>query len=251
MTTTTQFALRIVHCALCIILAALPAAAQQDIVEGEDLPQANVSADLGGKTMRVRNWKWPMWDGYSMSVTNGTLVVAGEMSPRHGETDILAGGTLRFEKGSTFAPGLQDAGPRTTSIHPGGTLDLSHGRFQPFNARFTMEPGSTVLLGCDLSPTKHGHGWRAKGGRLIVTDHVNFNMNEFFVDTNAVLEVEVAEDKIADMSSVTLAPGAELKETGTGILIRSHDDPRLAMCQTIRALGRLEIHAQCDTANGC
>ena len=215
------------------------------------MPQGDVRLDLGGGTEHVRNWKWPGWNGYYMSVTNGTLSVSGEMSPRHGETDILAGGTLRFEKGSIFAPGLQDAGPRTTRIHPGGTLDLSHGRYQPFNARFMMEPGATVLLGCDLGPTKHGHKWRAKGGRLVVTDHVDFNMNEFLVDTNAVLEVEVAEGKIADMSSVTLAPGAELKEVGKGILIRSHDDPRLAMCQTIRALGRLEIHARGDTANRC
>ena len=232
--------------AFCILLSAFC------IAFAEDLPNdQNVRLDLGGATKTVCDWMWPGWNGFYLSVTNGTLSVTGKMHPRHGVTDIFAGGTLRFEEGSSYIPGLNDAQPRTTRVLRGGTLDLSHGALAPFHARFFMEEGSRVLLGCNLKSVPHGHRWRAKGGRLVVTDHVDFNMNEFFVDTNAVLEVEVAEGKIADMSSVTLAPGAELKETGKGILIRSHDDPRWAKCQTQRELDRLGIHARGDTANRC
>ncbi len=232
--------------ASCILLSALC------IAIAEDLPNdQNVHLDLGGGTKSVRDWMWPGWNGFYLSVTNGTLSVTGKMHPRHGVTDIFAGGTLRFEEGSSYLPGMNDAQPRTTRVLRGGTLDLSHGALAPFHARFFMDEGSRVLLGCNLKSVPHGHRWRAKGGRLVVTDHVDFNMNEFFVDTNAVLEVEVAEGKIADMSSVTLAPGAELKETGKGILIRSHDDPRWAKCQTQRELDRLGIHARGDTANRC
>lgn len=164
----------------------------------EDLPNdRDVHLNLGGGTKVIENWEWPGWNGYALSVTNGTLSVTGKMHPRHGVTDIFAGGTLRFEEGSSYIPGHNDAQPRSTRIFDGGALDLRVGGFKPFNCRFEMFPGSTVLLGCDLGSTKHGHGWRAKGGRLVITNHLDLAMNEFLVETNAVLEVEVAEGKIA------------------------------------------------------
>jgi len=220
--------------------------------EIEDLPNVgNVTLDLGGATKTVRNWEWPGWNGFYMSVSNGTLSVVGRMHPRHGTTDILAGGTLRFEDGSSYMPGAGDAQPRTTRILSGGTLDLSHGKLNPFNTRFIIEKGGLVLLGCDLKSVQHGNKWLVRGGRLVVTDHVDFDMNEFLVDTNAVLEVEVADGKVADMSKVVLAPGAQLKTLGKGTVIRSHDDPRWAKCQTMRELDKMDIHARGDMANRC
>ena len=218
----------------------------------EDLPNdGNVVLDLKGETKTIANWEWPGWNGLYLSVTNGTLSVTGRMFPRHGVTDIWAGGTLRFEKGSCYLPGMNDAQARTTRIFNGGTLDLSHGDLRPFNTRFEMHPGSTVMLGCDLKSVPHGHRWRAKGGRLVITDNVDFDMNEFFVETNAVLEVDVAEGKVVDASRVTVSPGAQIKETGKGFFILSHDDPRWPHCQTRRTIDRMDIHARGDTANRC
>ncbi len=220
--------------------------------EPQDLPnESNVVLDLGGRTRTVRNWEWPGWNGFYMSISNGTLAVTGRMHPRHGATDIFDGGTLLFENGSSYMPGAGDAQARTTRIWGGGTLDLSAGALNPFNSRFIMEKGSRVLLGCDLRSVPHGHRWLVRGGRLVVTDHVDLDMNEFFVDTNAVLEVEVAEGKVVDASKVVLAPGAKLREVGKGVVIRSHDDPRWAKCQTKRTIDRMDIHARGDTANRC
>ena len=216
-----------------------------------DLPPSDVRLDLGGKTEVVRGWEWPGWNGYCLSISNGTLSVTGRMHPRHGSTDILRGGVLRFEDGSSYMPGAGDAQSRTTRVWAGGTLDLSHGALNPFNSRFIIEKGGLVRIGCDLRSVPHGNKWLARGGRIVVTDHVDFAMNEFLVDTNAVLEVEVAEGKIADLTNVALAPGARLKTLGKGVAIRSHDDPRWAKCQTQRALDRMDIHARGDTANRC
>ena len=70
--------------------------------EIEDLPNVgNVTLDLGGVTKTVRNWEWPGWNGFYMSVSNGTLSVVGRMHPRHGTTDILAGGDVREGVGLT------------------------------------------------------------------------------------------------------------------------------------------------------
>ncbi len=218
----------------------------------EDLPNdGNVVLDLKGGTKTIANWEWPGWNGLYLSVTNGTLSVTGRMFPRHGVTDIWAGGTLRFEKGSCYLPGMNDAQARTTRIFNGGTLDLSHGDLRPFNTRFEMHPGSTVMLGCDLRSVPHGHRWRAKGGHLVITDNIDFDMNEFFVETNAVLEVDVAEGKVVDASRVTVSPGAQIKETGKGFFILSHDDPRWPQCQTRRAIDRMGLRARGDTANRC
>lgn len=216
-----------------------------------DLPPSDVRLDLGGKTEVVRGWEWPGWNGYCLSISNGTLSVTGRMHPRHGSTDILRGGVLRFEDGSSYMPGAGDAQSRTTRVWAGGTLDLSHGALNPFNSRFIIEKGGLVRIGCDLRSVPHGNKWLARGGRIVVTDHVDFAMNEFLVDTNAVLEVEVAEGKVADLTNVALAPGARLKTLGKGVAIRSHDDPRWAKCQTQRALDRMDIHARGDTANRC
>ena len=84
--------------------------------EFEDLPQDNVVLNLEGKTRTIRNWEWPGWNGFRLSVSNGTLVVTGRMSPKHGPTDIYAGGTLRFAKGSSYTPGAGDAQPRWTQV---------------------------------------------------------------------------------------------------------------------------------------
>lgn len=100
-----------------------------------DLPPSDVRLDLGGKTEVVRGWEWPGWNGYCLSISNGTLSVTGRMHPRHGSTDILRGGVLRFEDGSSYMPGAGDAQSRTTRVWAGGTLDLSHGALNPFNSR--------------------------------------------------------------------------------------------------------------------
>ena len=228
-----------------------PPAEPKGIVEGEDLPADNVRADLGGKTVHVRNWNWPGWNGYYMSITNGTLSVSGGMNPKHGGTDIWAGGTLRFEEGATYMPGAGDAQSRTTHIWNGGTLDLSHGGLKPFSTAFVMEPGSTVMLGCDLLPMRKCHNWRITGGRLVVTKSIDIKPDHFVVVSNAVLEVDVAKDAVADMSEITLEGGAQLKATGKGILIRSHDDPRWAQNYTRRTIDRMNLHAYGDGANRC
>ena len=219
--------------------------------EFEDLPQDNVVLNLEGKTRTIRNWEWPGWNGFRLSVSNGTLVVTGRMSPKHGPTDIYAGGTLRFAKGSSYTPGAGDAQPRWTQVHNGGTLDLTGGSLNPFNARFVIHPGATVKLGIDLESRQHGNKWHVKGGRMEITEHVILGMNEFFIDTNVVFEVNVAKGKYADFSRVTLAPGAKIKETGKGVLVRSQDDPRWKKSETIRMLETMNIHARGDSANRC
>ena len=142
-----------------------------------DLPPSDVRLDLGGKTEVVRGWEWPGWNGYCLSISNGTLSVTGRMHPRHGSTDILRGGVLRFEDGSSYMPGAGDAQSRTTRVWAGGTLDLSHGALNPFNSRFIIEKGGLVRIGCDLRSVPHGNKWLARGGRIVVTDHVDFAMN--------------------------------------------------------------------------
>ena len=226
-----------------------PPAEPKGIVEGEDLPMDNVRADLGGKTVHVRGWNWPGWNGYYMSITNGTLSVSGGMNPKHGGTDIFAGGTLRFEKGATYLPGAGDAQSRMTHVWNGGTLDLSHGGLKPFSTAFQMDPGSTVMLGCDLLPMRKCHNWRITGGRLVVTKSIDIKPDHFIVVSNAVLEVDVAKGAVADMSEITLEGGAQLKEVGKGILIRSHDDPRWAQNYTRRTIDRMNLHAYGDAAN--
>ena len=221
------------------------------IVEGEDLPQDTVRANLGGKTVRIRNWDWPGWFGYYMSVTNGTLSVTGIMSPKNGLIDIFPSGTLRFEEGSTYLPGAGDARPRTVRVWNGGTFDFAHGEMRNFNGCFQMDPGSTVILGCDLTRAPYHNHWRVNGGRLVITKSIDIRPNEFVVASNVVLEVEVAKGAVADMSAITLEGGAELKETGKGILIRSHDDPRWEQLYTKRTLDRMNPHARGDAANRC
>ena len=217
----------------------------------EDIPKGDVILDLEGKVKTVENWEWPGWNGYAMKLTNGTLSVTGRMMPRHGRTDVYSGGVLKFEDDSVYIPGAGDAQPRLTVVHDGGTLDLSKGRLNPFNARFIIHPGGTVRLGIDLESRPHGNRWHVKGGKMEITEHVLLNMNEFFIDTNVVFEVKVAKGKYADFSKVTLAPGAKIKETGKGVLIRSHDDPRWKKSETIRMLERMNLKAYGDRANRC
>ena len=91
------------------IMAAIAASAAMAAFS-EDLPNdGNVVLDLKGGTKTIANWEWPGWNGLYLSVTNGTLSVTGRMFPRHGVTDIWTGGTLRFEKGSCYLPGMNDA----------------------------------------------------------------------------------------------------------------------------------------------
>ena len=59
----------------------------------EDLPWDNVRLNLDGGTKVIRNWEWPGWSGFYLSVSNGTLAVTGRMTPKHGTIDIFAGGT--------------------------------------------------------------------------------------------------------------------------------------------------------------
>ena len=228
-----------------------PPAEPQTIEDGKDLPMDNVRLDLAGKTLHVVNWSWPGWNGFYLSVTNGTLSVSGAMNPRHGTTDIFAGGTLRFEKGASYMPGAGDAQSRYTRVFPGGTLDLSHGGLRPFATSFQMEPGSTVLLGCDLLPMRQCHRWRVNGGRLVITKSIDIKPDQFLVASNAVLEVDVAKNAVADLGGVTLEGGAQLKETGKGVLIRSRDDPRREQLLTRRTIDRMDLHAQGDSANRC
>ena len=217
----------------------------------EDLPKGDVILDLERRVKTVENWEWPGWYGYAMKLTNGTLSVTGRMMPRHGRTDIYSGGVLKFEEDSVYVPGAGDAQPRWTVVHDGGTLDLSKGRLNPFNARFIIHPGGTVRLGMDLESRPHGNKWHVKGGKMVVTDHVILGMNEFFVDTNVVFEVEVAKGKYADFSKVTLSPGAKIKETGQGVVIFSHDDPRWKKSEVVRQLDRVKFSARGDAANRC
>lgn len=216
-----------------------------------DLPRGDVTLDLKGAVKTIENWEWPGWNGYAMKITNGTLEVVGRMMPRHGVTDIYSGGVLKFKEDAVYIPGAGDAQPRWTVVHGGGILDLSKGRLNPFNARFVVNKGGIVRLGTDLESRPHGNRWHVKGGKMIVTDHVILGMDEFFVDTNVVFEVDVAKGKFADFSKVTLAPGARIKEVGKGAVIRSHDDPRWKKSEIVRQLDRIGFSARGDAANRC
>ena len=158
-------ALCIVHCALCISLAAPSVSDRGDRFTDEE----PIALELGGKTREVEKWFQGKWNGQRLSVTNGTLVFKRSINVHGGGIDIAPDATLRFARGAHLGTGLGDAGSRVFNIAPGGSLDMDGVEWDMDHTRVLLPKGSTWnadILRFSLLGAQKNNLWDI-GGRAI------------------------------------------------------------------------------------
>ena len=161
----------IVHCALCIALAAPSPSDHGDHFTDEE----PIDLDLGGETREVVKWFQGKWNGQRLSVTNGTLVFTRSINVHGGRIGIGPDATLRFALGSHLGTGLGDAGTRVFDVAPGGQLEMDGVEWDMDHTRVLLPKGAAWkadILRFSLLGAKKDNLWDI-GGRALFPRGVN------------------------------------------------------------------------------
>ncbi len=163
------------------------------------------ASDARGRTVRVRSGGTLDIDGASVSLFNGAFEIEPGAVAKFGARKIAQSFHVKFP----FVNRGRLELPRGFVYESGNQGGIA----------FRLVEGSETTIGGDLAGTKGTVvEMRIEGGRIAVTDNSSWTGASVFVQTNAVVEIDVALGCLADLSSVIWGPGTTLRKTGAGTL---------------------------------
>jgi len=190
----------------------------------------------------------------------------------------LFNGSFEIDKGGAFLGGARSWRQSFRVVFPivnRGRMELPRGlAYEGGNqggVAITLAEGSRTAIGGDLTPGAcKGVAVKlfVESCQIDVTDDSLWAATESLVQTNATVELNVADGKMADLADIVWGPGTTLRKTGGGWLVLgasrpakleaadpakviTRDAPRYASLQRAAQLRKLEFTVEGDSANRC